>query len=280
MTETNGSENAATPASDDPVLCTREDGLAIVTLNRPDRLNALSGPIMDALEATLRTLAGDRTVRALLLRGAGRGFCAGGDMKAGGISREEAAQMTQEDRVARLRQQMASAELLHTMAKPTVSALRGAMMGAGVGLGLAADLRIASRTLKLETAFKSLGFSGDFGGAYFLTRLAGTSTARDLMLRSRRVDGEEALKLGLVTELVDDDALDERAWVVARELAAGPSIAFGHMKRALNAAADGASVAQVLDLEAAAMVRTAQTEDHKEAVRAFMEKRAAEFKGR
>lgn len=276
-------ETSSNDAPVAPVLTARDvqaGGLAIVTLNRPDRLNALSGPVMDALETTLRALAADRTVRAVLLRAAGRGFCAGGDMKAGGISKEEAATMTQEDRVARLRTQMASAELLHTMPKPTVCALRGAMMGAGVGLGLSADLRIASRTLKLETAFKSLGFSGDFGGAYFLTRLAGTSVARDLMLRSRRIDGEEALRLGLITELVDDDTLDDRALAVARELASGPSIALRYMKAALNAAADGASAATVLDMEASAMVRTGQTEDHREAVRAFLDKRPPLFVGR
>lgn len=263
-----------------PVIAEMDGGLAILTLNRPERLNALSAPVMDALQAELARVAVDPAVRAVLLRAKGRAFCAGGDMKAGGISREEAARLSQEDRVARLRTQMASAELLHTMAKPTVTALRGAMMGAGVGLGLAADIRIASRTLKLETAFKSLGFSGDFGGAYFLTRLAGTSAARDLMLRSSRIDGEKALALNLVTELVDDEALDDRALAVARELAAGPAIAFAHMKRALNAAADGADVRTVLDMEAAAMVRTGMTEDHKEAVRAFVEKRAPGFIGR
>lgn len=270
----------STSNAEAPVLCEREDGLAIVTLNRPDRLNALSGPVMDALQSTLQILADDPKVRAVLLRGAGRAFCAGGDIKAGGISKEEAAQLTTEDRVARLRRQMDSAALLHTMPKPTVSALRGAMMGAGVGLGLSADLRIASRTLKLETAFASLGFSGDFGGAYFLTQLAGPSAARELMMRSRRIDGDEALRLSLINELVDDDALDARALTLARELAAGPSVALRHMKRALNAAANGAPAAEVLDLEAAAMVRTSQTEDHKEAVRAFIEKRAPRFNGR
>lgn len=272
--------NTTTDTENNPVELEREDGLAIVTLNRPERLNALSGPMMDKLHTVLQEVAQDRTVRAVLLRAAGRGFCAGGDVKAGGISKEEAASMTLEDRIARLRMQMDSARLMHTMAKPTVTALRGALMGAGVGLGLSADFRIGSPALKLETAFKSLGFSGDFGGAYFLTRLAGTSAARNLMMRSQRVHGEEALRLGLISELVADEELDARALSLARELAAGPSIAYQHMKSALNAAADGATLAQVLDLEAAAMVRTSQTEDHKEAVRAFIEKRAPAFRGR
>lgn len=274
--DTNPPNGTETP----PVLCEHEDGLAIVTLNRPERLNALSGPVMDALRATLQRVAEDPDVRAVLLRSAGRAFCSGGDMKAGGMSKDEAARLTLEDRTARLRKQMDSAGIMHTMDKPTVTALRGAIMGAGVGLGLSADLRIASRTLKLETAFGALGFSGDFGGAYFLTRLAGPSSARDLMLRSKRIDGEEALRLGLVNELVDDGELDERALSAARQLAAGPSIAYRYMKRALNAAADGAPVSAILDFEAAAMIRTSQTDDHKEAVRAFIEKRAPRFTGR
>jgi 2-(1,2-epoxy-1,2-dihydrophenyl)acetyl-CoA isomerase len=266
--------------TDSPILSERQDHLAIITLNRPDRLNALSGPVMDALRTALQEAALNHRVRAVLLRAAGRGFCAGGDIKAGGISKEEAATMTLEDRAQVLRRQMESAALLHTMPKPTVTALRGAVMGAGVGLALSGDFRVASSTLKLETAFRNLGFSGDFGGAYFLTRLAGGSAARNLMMRSRRIDGAEALRLGLVSELVDDAQLDERALALAQELANGPSVALQHMKRALNAAADGASVAQILDMEASAMVRSSKTEDHKEAVKAFVEKRAPQFLGR
>ena len=266
--------------TDSPILSERQDHLAIITLNRPDRLNALSGPVMDALRTALQEAAVDHRVRAVLLRAAGRGFCAGGDIKAGGISKEEAATMTLEDRAHVLRRQMESSALLHTMPKPTVTALRGAVMGAGVGLALSGDFRVASTTLKLETAFRNLGFSGDFGGAYFLTRLAGVSAARDLMMRSRRIDAAEALRLGLVSELVDDAQLDERALALAQELANGPSVALQHMKRALNAAADGASVAQILDMEASAMVRSSKTDDHREAVKAFMEKRAPQFQGR
>jgi 2-(1,2-epoxy-1,2-dihydrophenyl)acetyl-CoA isomerase len=267
----------AMPDEASPVLTEVRQGLGIVTLNRPERLNALSGPVMDALAQALQRMADDPQVRAVLLAAAGRGFCAGGDVKAGGVSKEEAAQMTLEQRVARLRGQMRSAELMHTMAKPTVSALRGAVMGAGVGLGLSADLRIGSRTLKLETAFRPLAFSGDFGGSYFLTRLAGTSVARDLMLRSRRIDAEEALRHRLLTELVDDEQLDARALEVGLELAAGPPAALGRMKQALNAAADGADVAALLDIEALGMVQSGQTAEHREAVRAFVQKRKPDF---
>jgi len=267
-------------STDDFVLYEREDALALVTLNRPDRLNALSGPVMDRLIEVVEAVATDHRVRAVLLRGAGRAFCAGGDMKSGAGRAEELEQMSLEDRTAQLRRRMEASNLLHTMSKPTVSALRGAVMGAGVGLGLAADFRLASQTLQLNTAFAGLGFSGDYGGAYFLTRLAGVSAARELMLRPRKIDADEALALGLVNRVVADESLDDEALQLARELAKGPSIAFRHMKRALNAAADGASCSEVLDLEAVAMVRTAETADHKEAVRAFIDKRAPDFVGR
>jgi 2-(1,2-epoxy-1,2-dihydrophenyl)acetyl-CoA isomerase len=262
------------------VLYDREDGLAIVTLNRPERLNALSGPVMDQLFAQLAVAASDYGVRAVLLRGAGRAFCAGGDMKAGSNTPDELAQMTPEDRSQQLRRRIESSNLMHTMPKPTVSALRGAVMGGGVGLGLSADFRLASATLQLSTAFAGLAFSGDFGGAFFLTRLAGASAARELMFRSRTIDAAEALRLGLVNRVIADDELDNETLTLARELAAGPTIAFQHMKRALNAAVDGTSLAQVLDLEAAAMVRTSMTADHKEAVRAFLDKRPPTFTGK
>lgn len=262
------------------VLSERDAGLAIVTLNRPERLNALSAPVMDRLVLLLREAAEDGKVRALLLRGAGRAFCAGGDLKSGGAGSERAAGMTTEERVHALRRQMDSTRLLHTMPKPTVSALRGAVMGAGVGLGLAADFRIASETLSLNTTFASLGFSGDFGGSYMLSFWAGASVARELMLRPRKLGADEALRLGLVNRVVADGVLDAEAMQLARELAQGPSIAYEHMKRALNAAADGTSLEEVLDLEAAAMVLTGSTQDHKEAVKAFVEKREPKFSGR
>lgn len=255
------------------VLSEREEGLAIITLNRPDRLNALSGELMDLLVMRVRAVAEDCGVRAVLLRAAGRGFCAGGDMKSGTVKAEVRAQMTTEALVASLRRQMETSNLLHTMPKPTVTALRGAVMGAGVGLGLSADFRVASDRLSLNTAFAGLGFSGDFGGSYFLTRLAGPSVARELMMRPRKLGADEALRLGLVSQVVPDDQLDDVALTLARELASGPTIAFQHMKRSLNATADGASLSEVLDLEASAMVRTGSTQDHKEAVKAFMEKR-------
>jgi 2-(1,2-epoxy-1,2-dihydrophenyl)acetyl-CoA isomerase len=262
------------------VLSERQDAVAIITLNRPERLNALSGPVMDGLFAELDAVAADRSVRAVLLCGAGRGFCAGGDIKQGLNSEPELPKMSVEQRVQQLRRRTESVRLMHTMPKPTVSALRGAVMGAGVGLGLSADFRIVSGTVQFKTAFRELGFSGDFGVSYFLTRLAGVSVARELMMLSRKIGAEEALALRLVSRVVPDETLDTEALQLAHQLATGPSIAFGHMKEALNTAAAGATLAQILDFEAAAMVGCSMTEDHKEAVAAFIGKRQPIFSGK
>lgn len=264
----------------DPVLYKREGAVAIITLNRPDQLNALTGPMMDQLAASTHAAADDPEVRAVLIRGAGRAFCAGGDFKAGPDAPEVLGRLCQEDRAAMLRRRMEVANLLHTMRKPTISVLRGATMGAGVGLGLAADIRLASPTLQLNTAFAGLAFSGDFGGSYFLTLWAGAAIARELMMTPRKVDAEEALRLRLISRLIPDEDLDREALVVAAELAAGPTIAYQLMKRSLNAAAAGASCATVLDLEAESMIRSSLTADHQEAVRAFLGRRPARFEGR
>lgn len=258
----------------------QDEGLRIITLNRPDRLNALSGALMQQLLEQVLQAGQDHRTRAVLLCAAGRGFCAGGDLKSGAVSKALAAEMNQDDRVHLLRQQMRSAELLHSMPKPTVTALRGAVMGGGVGLALSADFRIASESTIIDTAFLPLGFSGDFGSSFFLTRLAGVNQARSLMMRPRRLKAQEALQLGLLSEVVPDEELDARALQVGRELAAGPTVALQHMKRNLMAAADGASVGQLMDMEARAMVHTSQSADHQEAIQAMLGKRQPQFTGR
>jgi 2-(1,2-epoxy-1,2-dihydrophenyl)acetyl-CoA isomerase len=261
------------------VLYETQDNVAIVTLNRPERLNALSGGVMDALYELVHRAATDNSVRAVLLRGAGRGFCAGGDLKSGANTAEELARMSVEQRIQQLRRRTESAHLMHTMAKPTVTALRGAVMGAGVGLGLSADFRLASATVQFKTAFAELAFTGDFGTSYFLTRLAGVSAARDLLMLSKKIAAAEALALGLVSRVLEDEVLDAEALGFAQKLAQGPTDAFGSMKLALNSAADGATLAHTLDLEATAMVRASMTADHKEAAAAFIAKRAPSFTG-
>jgi 2-(1,2-epoxy-1,2-dihydrophenyl)acetyl-CoA isomerase len=213
----------------------------------------------------------------VLLRGEGPAFCVGGDVKdmAEGKGRE----LTTEQRMRSLRSRMEAARLLHVMAKPTIAAVHGAAAGAGLSLALACDFRVVARSTKITSAFAKVGLSGDFGGSWFLTRIVGAARARDLYLRPRVVNADDALVIGLVTEVVEDGALDERARRFAIELAQGPRVTLGYMKQNLNHAITG-SLESALDLEALHHTLSAGTQDHHEAAAAFMEKREPRFVGR
>jgi 2-(1,2-epoxy-1,2-dihydrophenyl)acetyl-CoA isomerase len=258
------------------LLETIEDGIATLTFNRPERLNALSTPIMEGLLHGLPRLAGDPAVKVLILTGAGRAFCAGGDVKdmAQGGEQRSAAEAT-----ARLRSRMEVSRILHELPKPTIAMINGPAAGAGLAFALACDLRIAGASARLVTAFVRVGFAGDFGGSFFLTRLVGTAKARELYFTGRPVDADEALSLGLANRVVADEDLATVTMELARSLAHGPSIALSLMKRNLNCA-ESSGLAELLDLEAAHQVQTGRTEDHREAAKAFVEKRAPTFVGR
>lgn len=255
-----------------------KDGVAVLTMNRPDRLNALSGPMLDALLEALPRLAEDPDVGCVVLTGAGRGFCAGGDVKAMAEGREMSGD-TLEERAQGLRNKMETSRWLHEMPKPTIAMVRGAAAGAGLSLALACDLRIAGESAKFGTAFARVGYSGDFGGSYYLTQLVGTAKARELYYTAELVDAQRALTLGLVNRVVGDDRLEEETLALAGKIARGPRIAFRYMKRNLNAAESG-SLRELLELEAWHHTRTGQTDDHREATKAFVEKREPVFRGR
>ena len=260
------------------LLETIKDGVAVLTMNRPERLNALSGPMLDAMLEALHRLSEDGEVGVVVLTGAGRGFCAGGDVKAmaegtefGGTTMEEKAQA--------LRSRMETSRLLHEMPKPTIAMVRGAAAGAGLSLALACDLRVASDNARFGTAFARVGYSGDFGGSYYLTQLVGTAKARELYYTAELVDASQALALGIVNRVVPDGTLEEDTMTLARKIANGPRVALRYMKRNMNAAESG-SLKDQLDREAWHHTRTGMTEDHREAARAFVEKREPQFKGR
>jgi 2-(1,2-epoxy-1,2-dihydrophenyl)acetyl-CoA isomerase len=250
-----------------------EEGVVTLTFNRPDRLNALSTPIMEGLLEALPRLAGDPVVGAIVLTGAGRAFCAGGDVKS---MAEGTNQRPFNEAVAHLRGRMEVSRLLHEIPKPT---LNGVAAGAGLSLALACDLRIAARSARLITAFANIGFSGDFGGSYFLSKLVGTGKARELYYTAEPIEAEQALALGIVNRVVADDELAEATSTLARKLAQGPRIALALMKQHLNAA-ESSTLAALLDLEATHQIETGRTQDHKEAARAFVEKRPPVFVGR
>ena len=258
------------------LLETVTDRVATLTLNRPDRLNALSTPMMDGLLEALPRLAADPQIAVVVLTGAGRGFCAGGDVKS---MAEGSSLMGVSDAVQRLRAKMDVSRLLHEIPKPTIAMVNGPAAGAGLAMALACDLRVAAESARFITAFVKVGFSGDFGGSYFLSKLVGTGRARELYYTGEPLDAKRALALGVVNAVVPDAELLEATMALAKRLAAGPSIALGLMKRNFNAAESG-TLSELLDLEALHQVQTAKTDDHQEAARAFVEKRAPLFKGR
>ena len=263
------------------LLATLDAGVLTLTLNRPDARNALSRAMNLALQQQLAAAEFDAAVKCIVLTGAGKGFCAGGDVKGmaaagdgtvGAFSIDEA--------IARQRaNQRATAGKLFKMAKPTLAALPGAAAGAGLALALACDLRIMASNAILTTAFARVGFSGDYGGSYFLTQLVGSAKARELYFLSDRVGADEALRLGLTNWVCAPEDLVAKTQEIALRLANGPSVAYRYMKENLNRAMHG-DVDDCLDLEATHHVHCGQTDDHREATRAFVDKREPVFKGR
>ncbi|MGO9868949.1 MAG: enoyl-CoA hydratase [Rhodomicrobium sp.] len=252
------------------------EGVATLTLNRPDRLNALSTPIIEGLLEALPRLARDTAVGTVVLTGAGRAFCAGGDVKS---MAEGSVERSTEDAATHLRGRMEVSRFLHEMPKPTIAMVNGPAAGAGMSLALACDLRIAAQSARFVTAFANIGFSGDFGGSYFLAKLVGTGKARELYYTAEPLDAAQALALGVVNRVLPDADLVEATILLARKLARGPRIALALMKQNFNAAESG-TLAQLLHLEARHQVETGRTQDHKEAARAFVEKRTPAFTGK
>ncbi len=259
----------------DEVLLERDGQVAIVTLNRPDRMNAVYLPMVIRLGEILADLDGDDEVGAIILTGAGRGFCAGGDVK--GMA--ERGPRSFEGRVADLKRMHCVPLLIRSMPKIVIAAVNGPAAGAGFSLALACDLRIAGESAKFSTSFAKIGLSGDFGGSYTTQRLIGPALARELYFTSRSVDAAEAARIGLVGRVVPDAQLMDEALATAREIASGPRVAFGLMKRNMLAA-ETEPFAAILDLEAFHQARTSSTEDHAEAKRAFVEKRPPRFSGK
>jgi 2-(1,2-epoxy-1,2-dihydrophenyl)acetyl-CoA isomerase len=255
-----------------------EDGVAVLTLNRPDRLNAMSEPMLAAMLEALPRLADDPEVGVIVLTGAGRGFCAGGDVKAMAEGREFSG-TSLEEKAQTLRSSMEVSRWLHEMPKVTIAMVRGAAAGAGLSLALACDLRVASDTARFATAFARVGYSGDFGGSWYLTQLVGTAKARELYYTADIVDAQQALTLGIVNRVIPDTRLEEETMTLAGRLARGPRVAYRYMKRNFNAAESG-TLKDSLDLEAWHHTRCGMTEDHREAAKAFVEKREPTFKGR
>lgn len=263
------------------LLATLDAGVLTLTLNRPDARNAMSRAMNHALQQQLAAAEFDPAVKCIVLTGAGKGFCAGGDVKGMAAAGDgTVGALTIDEAIHRQRtNQRATAGKLFKMPKPTIAALPGAAAGAGLSLALACDLRIMASSAILTTAFARVGFSGDYGGSYFLTQLVGSAKARELYFLSDRVSADEALRLGLTNWVCAPEDLAAKAREIALRLASGPSVAYRYMKENLNRAMAG-EIDDCLDLEATHHIHCGQTKDHREATLAFVAKREPVFKGR
>ncbi|MGE0312169.1 MAG: enoyl-CoA hydratase-related protein [Lautropia sp.] len=259
------------------LLVEKHGRVLVLTMHRPERRNALTRPMTDAMGRAVRDAAEDPQVGAIVLTGTPPGFCAGGDVK--NMAEAPHAGIGTEERIAILRERADVSRLLHEIGKPTIAMIRGAAAGAGLSLALACDLRIAAASAKLTTAFIKVGTSGDFGGHFFVNRLVGSAKARELFLLAPVLDAAEALRIGLLTQVHPDDAVLDATMTLAHAIADGPSVAYALMKRNLNIA-ESATLAETLDAESRHMILSQLTEDHLEAARAFAQKRPAKFVGR
>jgi enoyl-CoA hydratase/carnithine racemase len=258
------------------LICVIRERVAIITLNRPHAKNSLSSELTPAFRKLIRDFKDDPRVGALLVTGTGDAFCSGGDVKGMGDNATPT-QRTAEQRIADLREkQRTFTGALVALRKPTIAALPGVAAGAGMSLALACDLRIAAESASLVTAYLRIGFSGDYGISWLLTRTVGPARARELLLTSARVDAATALGIGLVNEVVPDAELQARAFALARTLAEGPRDAIRLIKDNLDQAML-VDFETSLDAEAARMIEAGQSPDHREAVRAFIEKRKPVF---
>jgi 2-(1,2-epoxy-1,2-dihydrophenyl)acetyl-CoA isomerase len=263
------------------LLANLDAGVLTLTMNRPEARNAMSRTMVAALAEQLAAAELDPAVKCIVLTGAGRGFCAGGDVKGMAASGDgTVGSNTIDGAIHRQRvNQRATAGKLFKMPKPTLAALPGPAAGAGLSLALACDLRIMASNAILTTAFARVGFSGDYGGTYFLTQLVGSAKARELYFLSDRVSADEALRLGLANWVCTPEDLAAKTREIALRLANGPTVAFRYMKENLNRAMAG-EVDDCLDLEATHHIHCGQTEDHREATKAFVAKREPVFNGR
>lgn len=252
------------------------DGVATVTLNRPERLNAMNEALLKELRQAVREAADDAAIRCVLITGAGRGFCAGADLAAGDElmvdGRPDPGPMME-------RQYNPLVRALRALEKPVVAAVNGPCAGGGMGLAMACDIVIAARSATFLQAFCHLGLIPDVGSTWFLPRLVGGARAAGLALLGDKLPAETAAEWGLIWKCVDDAALMDEATALARRLAAGPTRGLGLIKRALLQSAANNLDAQ-LDLERDLQRLAARSDDFIEGVSAFLQKRPAKFKGR
>lgn len=261
-----------------PLIIETRERLRILTLNRPGRMNALTPELHHQLRCAVMDAAEEETISAVVLTGNGKGFCAGGDIKAAS-QRAKTSKETVEERQETLRHHAQTTTLLHQMPKVTIALVNGAAAGAGLTLALACDLRIAVSSAIFKTAYAQIGLSGDLGISYYLTRLVGPSRARQMMFFSERMSANTALELGIVDLLVEEipASVEDLDWV--QRIADGPSVALNSIKENLLLS-ERESLQAVIDLEVMNAAKCSRTDDVKEAAASFREKRRPQFSGK
>lgn len=262
--------------AEDIVLTSVADRVGTLTFNRPDKLNALSRDLIVRSIETLTDWSHNPDIGCVVVTGAGRAFCAGGDVS---MMAREGDEQTLEQKVDGLREMHELSWQLYNMPKVTIAAVNGFAMGAGLGVCLACDLRIASDNARFGTAYAKVGYGGDFGTTWLLTHYVGAPKAKELFFLADMIDATEAHRLGLINRVVEHDELTSHVAGVASTIANGPLTSFRYMKANVNLATS-TDFRTLLDREAETHLRCGETEDHKEGVRAFLEKRQPMFTGR
>ena len=260
-----------------PLRVERDGALSVITLDRPDVLNAFDETLTSALSAAIMDTASDASVRAVVITGAGRAFSAGQDLRDRAMQVEAGADLRLGDELRRRYPPLITA--IREMRKPVVAAINGVVAGAGLGLAVACDVRVASGSAVFRAAWSRVGLVPDAGSAFFLPRLVGWGRAMDLILTGEPVDAEEALRIGLVTRVWPDAEFADGWRAYARTLAQGATEAFALSKEGLSAAWDR-DFASFLELESSLQDRAGRTRDYAEGVRAFTSKTSAKFEGR
>ncbi|MFZ5783402.1 MAG: enoyl-CoA hydratase-related protein [Pseudomonadota bacterium] len=261
-----------------PVIAVLESGVLTLVLNRPARLNAMSNGLIEAMNRELARARDDNDIRAVLLTGSGRGFCAGADLAGGGtIDAAAAAPPDLGANMDRIFNPMIRA--MRALPKPIVAAVNGVAAGGGANLALACDIVLAARSARFDQAFVRISLVPDLGGTWFLPRTVGDARARALAMLGTSVPAEEAERMGMIWQAVDDAALPGEAAKLARRLAAGPTLSYAAIKKAINAAATN-TLDQQLDLERDSQRALGRSADFREGVSAFLAKRPAQFTGR
>jgi enoyl-CoA hydratase len=267
--------------SDAVLVTSAEPGITEIRLNRPDRLNALNAALVRELHEALAAIAADRACRVVILAGAGRHFCAGADLQGHGVAPGGDGSGSPQDWMATQEHIASLVPRLRSLPQPVVAAVQGAASGGGFALALASDVRVCSADARFNVAFVRVGLSGgDIGVSWLLPRLIGSSRAFELLLTGRFAGADEAARIGLVSDVVTREELDDRARGIARLIAANSPYGVKMTKQVMWAQLEAGSLDAGIALENRTQVTAALTADHQEAVRAFLEKRPATFTGR